>query len=87
VIGTDVEALVGRPAGDAGAGNADAIALDRERLQRELATARMLLDAARARLANASFMSKAPPAVVDGARAREMELADQVRRLEERLGA
>jgi len=87
VIGTGVEALVGRPADDAGAGNADTVALDRERLKRELASARTLLDAARARLANASFMSKAPPAVVAGARAREAELADQVRRLEERLGA
>jgi len=86
VIGTGIEALVGRPAGAAGA-DADAVALDRERLHRELATARSLLDAAQARLANASFMSKAPPAVVEGARARAVELADQVRRLEERLGA
>ena len=30
-------------------------------------------------------MSKAPPAVVDGARARDAELADQVDRLRERL--
>jgi valyl-tRNA synthetase len=85
VIGTGVEAVVGRAAGDAGAGSADAAALDRERLGRELATARALLDAARGRLANESFTSKAPPAVVEGARAREAELADQVRRIEERL--
>ena len=87
VIGTGVEALVGSPAGAAGPAIGDAAALDRERLNRELATARTLLEAARARLANAAFMSKAPPAVVEGARARDMELADQVRRLEERLGA
>ena len=31
-------------------------------------------------------MSKAPPSVVEGARAREAELAEQVARLRERLG-
>ena len=41
--------------------------------------------AARERLANEAFTSKAPPAVVEGARAREAELADQVERLRERL--
>ena len=35
---------------------------------------------------NDAFMSKAPPPVVEGARAREAELADQVVRLRERLG-
>jgi len=35
---------------------------------------------------NESFVAKAPPAVVEGARAREAELADQVDRLRERLG-
>ena len=59
--------------------------LERARLQRELAEALGFLDAARARLANPAFMEKAPPAIVDGARAREAELADQVARLEERL--
>jgi Valyl tRNA synthetase tRNA binding arm. len=44
-----------------------------------------LLEAARARLANSAFTSKAPPSVVEGARTRESELADQVLRLEERL--
>ena len=59
--------------------------LERARLERELAEALGFLDAARARLANPAFMEKAPPAIVDGARAREAELADQVARLEERL--
>jgi hypothetical protein len=31
-------------------------------------------------------VTKAPPAVVEGARAREAELADQVDRLRDRLG-
>ena len=85
VIGAGLEAMVGRAVGDPGAGMADTAALDRERLGRELTTARALLEAARSRLANEAFTSKAPPAVVEGARAREAELADQVRRLEGRL--
>ena len=63
---------------------ADAAA-DRARLEKELAEAEGWLAAARDRLANEAFMSKAPPAVVEGARAREAELADQVDRLRERL--
>jgi valyl-tRNA synthetase len=59
--------------------------LERGRLERELAAARGYLDAARARLADRAFMEKAPPAIVDGARAREAELAEQVARLEDRL--
>ena len=59
---------------------------DRARLEKELADAERLLDAARARLANEAFTAKAPPAIVEGARAREAELADQVDRLRERLG-
>jgi valyl-tRNA synthetase len=45
-----------------------------------------LLAAARARLANDAFTAKAPPAIVEGARARELELAEQMDRLRERLG-
>ena len=63
----------------------DANALERARLERELAEAETWLAAARERLANESFMAKAPPAVVEGARAREAELADQVDRLRDRL--
>ena len=81
VAGGEVEASI-RPA----AADPAAAALDRERLERELAEAEGWLDAARARLANEAFMSKAPPSVVEGARAREAELAEQVARLRERLG-
>jgi valyl-tRNA synthetase len=81
VIAGDIEALIGA-AGDRAA-SADA---DRARLEKELAEAEGFLEAARARLANDAFTSKAPPQVVEGARAREAELADQVERLRERLG-
>jgi valyl-tRNA synthetase len=81
VIAGDLEAIAHRSdgAGD-GAG-----AAERARLERELEEARGWLAAARARLANEDFVAKAPPAVVDGARVREAELADQVARLEHRL--
>jgi valyl-tRNA synthetase len=59
---------------------------DRARLERELAEAEGLLAAARARLSNEAFVSKAPSAVVDGAKARAAELAELVGRLAERLG-
>ena len=58
---------------------------ERARLEKELADAEGFLAAARARLGNESFVAKAPAQVVEGARAREAELADQVRRLRERL--
>ena len=58
---------------------------DRSRLERELAEAQGQLASARARLANEAFTSKAPPAVVEGARARATELEDLVARLVERL--
>jgi valyl-tRNA synthetase len=58
---------------------------DRGRLEKELAEAEAHLAAARMRLANASFTEKAPPAVVEGARERERDLAAQVARLRERL--
>jgi valyl-tRNA synthetase len=82
VIAGELEALAHRveAAGD-GAGR-DA---ERARLERELAEARGWLAAARDRLANEAFIAKAPPNVVEGARAREAELADQVARLEDRL--
>jgi valyl-tRNA synthetase len=68
----------GATAADAGA--------DRARLEKELADAEGYLAAVRARLANDAFVAKAPPAVVEGARASEAELADQVERLRARLG-
>ena len=58
---------------------------ERARLERELTEARGWLTAARDRLANEAFIAKAPPKVVEGARAREAELADHVARLEDRL--
>ena len=61
-----------------------AAALERDRLERDLAEAEGWLAAARARLADPAFTSRAPAHVVDGARAREAELADQVARLRER---
>ena len=81
VIAGPAEAIVGTGTADPAAAEAD-----RARLEKELADAERLLDAARARLANEAFTAKAPPAIVEGAVAREAELADQVRRLRERLG-
>ncbi|HET7029906.1 MAG TPA: valine--tRNA ligase, partial [Candidatus Limnocylindrales bacterium] len=69
------------------AADVDAGARDRARLEKELVEAEGHLDAARARLANASFTDKAPPAVVAGARDRERELTAQVERLRERLAS
>jgi valyl-tRNA synthetase len=76
----DIEATIRPAAVDEGAG-----ALERARLERELAEAEGWLAAARERLANEAFMAKAPPAVVEGARAREAELAEQVQRLRDGL--
>jgi valyl-tRNA synthetase len=81
VAGGEVEAAI-RPRTI----DADADALERERLERDLAEAQRWLAAARDRLANDAFVERAPATVVDAARAREAELADQVARLEDRLG-
>ncbi len=80
VIAGDIEARI-TPA-------ADPAAADRERgrLEKELAEAEEFLAATRARLANDAFASKAPSSVVEGARAREAELADTVARLGSLLG-
>ncbi len=80
VITGPVEAIVGLA--DADPGKADA---DRARLEKELADARRLLESARARLADTAFLARAPAAIVNGARVREAELADQVERLSARL--
>jgi valyl-tRNA synthetase len=82
VIAGSLEAVVGRPVVDAAA-----TALERARLERELAEAERLLLAATARLANGDFVARAPATVVEGARAREAELVDQVERLRERLAS
>jgi valyl-tRNA synthetase len=78
VVGRDVETRVRRDGAD--------LARERARLEKELAEARELLAAADARLANEAFVSRAPAAVVDGARRRAAELRDRVAVLEERLG-
>jgi valyl-tRNA synthetase len=81
VIAGEIEAVV-RPA----ARDAAQDERDRARLERELAEAQGLLAAVRARLTNEAFISKAPPAVVDGAKARAAELEELVARLAGRVG-
>jgi valyl-tRNA synthetase len=83
VIAGELEAIV-----QPGDGSDDPAVVQAEiaRLERDLTEAEERLAAARARLANDGFVTKAPPAVVEGARAREAELADQVDRLRDRLG-
>jgi valyl-tRNA synthetase len=81
VIVGEMEAVV-RPAGKDG----EQEARDRARLEREFAEARSMLASAEARLANEAFTSKAPPAVVEGARVRAAELRELVERLAARLG-
>jgi valyl-tRNA synthetase len=83
VIAGEIEALVG--VGTVGGATAADAGADRARLEKELADAEGYLAAVRARLANDAFTAKAPPAVVEGARASEAELADQVDRLRARL--
>jgi valyl-tRNA synthetase len=79
--GGEIEAAV-RPR----ATHDEAAELERDRLERDLEEAEGWLAAARERLANESFVSRAPASVVEGARAREAELADQVARLRDRTG-
>ena len=71
MIAGEIEAVV-RPAAQDDAQEAR----DRARMDRELADAEGMLAAARGRLANEAFVSKAPPAVVEGARARAAELEE-----------
>ncbi|MBA3875791.1 MAG: valine--tRNA ligase [Anaerolinea sp.] len=58
---------------------------DRARLEKEIAEAEVFLAAVRARLANESFVARAPETIVSGARAREAELAEAIDRLRARL--
>ena len=91
VIVGDIEAFVAPgvllTAADAsgGAGRPQTVQADQVRLEHELAEAEGHLAAARDRLANETFLTRAPSAVVAGARTREAELTDQVARLRERL--
>ena len=81
IIVGEIEAVI-RPAADDEAQDER----DRARLRRELNDAQAMLAAARGRLANEAFTSKAPAAVVEGARTRAAELEVLVARLSERLG-
>ena len=81
VIAGEIEAVVRPAASDEAQDDRD-----RARLERELAEAEGMLAAARARLANEAFISKAPPAVVAGSQARAAELEELVGRLTARLG-
>ncbi len=81
VVVGDLEAVI-RPA----AGGTPHSGRERARLEKELAGAERLLAAARARLADKEFSAKAPPPVVEAARAREVELAERVARLGVALG-
>jgi valyl-tRNA synthetase len=56
-------------------------ARDRSRLEKELLETEKLLAATRVKLANESFVGRAPAAVVDGVRAREAELLELVERI------
>ena len=81
VIVGEIEAVVRPAARDAAQDHRDLA-----RLKRELTEAQAMLAAARARLANDSFTSRAPAEVVERMRTRATELEDLVARLSERLG-
>ena len=83
VIAGEAEAVVGR---GRAAASGTAVAAERARLEKELTEARAMLASARTRLENPEFAAKAPSEVVEGAIGRAAELADQVARLEARLG-
>jgi valyl-tRNA synthetase len=71
---------------DAGGADPATDAGERARLEKELAQAEAALTSARARLADATFLAKAPPQIVEGARTREAELAERVAKLRASLG-
>ncbi len=79
VIAGDLEARIAIP-NDAGPP-----ARDGPRLERELADAEVFLAAAIERLSNPTFVERAPASVVDGARARVIELTETAARLRARL--
>jgi valyl-tRNA synthetase len=92
----DRAALDGAPAGALGivAGGIDGrlhaaaepTGADRARIEKELAQAQAALESTRARLADGTFLDRAPAAIVEGARAREAELAERIQRLQDSLG-
>jgi valyl-tRNA synthetase len=76
VVAGDFEARLRAADGATGTG-----AADRARIEKELGQAEAALGSARARLADPTFLERAPTAIVEGARAREAELAERVARL------
>ena len=82
VVAGDLQAIV---RSSASADDAEAARRDEDRLERDLAETETRLEAVRLRLADPSFISKAPAAIVDGARRQEAELAERADRLRERL--
>jgi valyl-tRNA synthetase len=84
ILAGELEARL-HPSADGGASSEVAAGLERARLAKELSEAESRLAAVRARLTDPGFLGKAPPHVVDGARASEAELTDQVERLRDRL--
>ena len=83
VVAGQIEGAIRVPDGD-DVGAADAG--ERARIAKELGQAEAALAATRARLADATFLAKAPANIVEGARAREAELAERVARLRGSLG-
>ncbi len=81
VIAGSTEAIIQPVAEDA-----ERAGRDRARVERELQEAEALLEGARSRLANPSFVERAPASVVGSARAREAELVELVARLRGRIG-
>ena len=82
VVAGELEAVIALPET---ATSGDAMDLDRERLEKELGEVEARLASSRARLADPAFTSRAPEAVVAGARAREAELAGQADRIRAQL--
>jgi valyl-tRNA synthetase len=84
IVAGQIEAAVAL--GDGATAGSGVDARERGRIEKELAQAEAALTAARARLADATFLTKAPPHIVDGARSRASELADRVEKLRTSLG-
>jgi valyl-tRNA synthetase len=76
----DVQVVLSR------AGLAD-LSRERERLEKEMAQARANIERLQAKLADAPFLAKAPPQVVEKERQRLAESCDRLARLQERLAA
>jgi valyl-tRNA synthetase len=60
-------------------------AVEIQRLEKELSSKRNELDRASAKLANAAFVEKAPPPVVDKVRAQITDLEDKIPRIDTQL--